>query len=1354
METNKVKFTQANDTPFMQDPLLNHVGLDGLTPDSDAILQGRFDIPPGVEQGAADFIHAVKMDEDLKQGGAIDPDINTEDHISYWKRARESTQSSMSGLHFGFYKATSFCSRLAHTVASFVRIPYCTGFSPWRMRGDLNVSVMKEEGNYRPDKQRTIHLLEGNFSQGAKVIFSRRMLDNARTYSQIPEEQYARKGGKSIDAVLHKVLVYDYLRLTRSAGVCFSSDLMNNYDRMCHSVGSLAMRSLGVPICAMRCLTSTLRGMRHHIRTAYGDSEAFYSGTEDDPLQGGGQGNPAAPPMWVAITIILVKILGMYSPGVHLSAPISAIAILFTAIMYVDDTDLFVIGTRPQEKVDVVLNRAKDLIEVWCQSIWATGGLLRPDKCYYYLIGFKWTGSKWSYLTREDFECRVAIKNQEGEEVVIKRHNPDVAEETLGVHVAVDGNLGKQKTKLTDATRTWTHKIVMSGLFRHEAVLALITTLSRTWQYPLQATTFSPQDCEDIMKPLYSEFLPKMGASQKIPLVFRYGPKSQMGLGLPHIYTMQGTAQLKALLDHIQKDTMVGKFLHIELEAANIELGSGEHIFSLDFDAVGSLLTDCWIKSVWKFCHENKMVVSGLYARPSIQRQHDYFLMERLIRNFPGIFSTSELQAINRCRLFLQVLTMADVSTGDGLEFSKKYFSGIRDSSRKSLFQWPMQRNPTRPEWRLWQRAMCVLAHGSIRMSRRLVTPLGPGIRSPQQDFRWFSSPSSKCVYHRNNRGWMRFKKSDRNRTALDRRCYIQDIAIEAPPNDMEPTSISHGPNGGMIWMEGSCPSLPVNSEHGDMHWFVSIANDISTESAALLRYTAFHAPEELICSKFTAGKWTIVSDGSFLPDFEMGSAAIKIEDDSGTPLLTTTVKTPGRSDDVNAYRAELTGIYIGCLIIKIFEQRCGCSSPSIIFGCDNESAVKYGLSATRFSPITAKHFDLLWEIQSFVLSSSSSIVPVHVRGHQSRLQCEQSQLARMNSEVDLMAKQFLSHCIQNPDISIKETLGGIHWSLIINGHVVVKNIDTAIQEQIHGSQLRAHLCTKYEWSQEMCDRIDWPSIARASSSDTTSDSLWKMKMASGFVPTGNRMLLYKKWKNDLCPRCRSCQETISHMLSCNEAGATIARMKRIREFKRWMESVQTDPDLVDTVINTLRSRRSGSFKDHAPVTASQSLRRACVEQDSLGRLSAFQGFLSRSWREAQKDYWDSLDTPYTRSHRRWMTTFLRQWVAFSKDLWEQRNFLLHHKNNFEKRNEEEREVNQKIQDQFSLGTTGLRDNNMHLIEDTNLSEMLSFNLKRKSEWVENVSVARKRFKIVDSSEMSRMRKFLREWQMGIRDNG
>ena len=73
---------------------------------------------------------------------------------------------------------------------------------------------MKEEGNYNFDRQRTIHLLEANFAEGCRFIFSKRMMWNAKDKGLMPETQYARKGGKAIDGALQKVLILDHFRMT------------------------------------------------------------------------------------------------------------------------------------------------------------------------------------------------------------------------------------------------------------------------------------------------------------------------------------------------------------------------------------------------------------------------------------------------------------------------------------------------------------------------------------------------------------------------------------------------------------------------------------------------------------------------------------------------------------------------------------------------------------------------------------------------------------------------------------------------------------------------------------------------------------------------------------------------------------------------------------------------------------------------------------------------------------------------------------------------------------------------------------------------------------------------------------
>ena len=119
------------------------------------------------------------------------------------------------------------------------------------------------------------------------------MLENMVNFRQIntPVKAVRNRCGYS------KILIFDIMRMRRCAGVCFANDLMACYDRMAHVPSSLALRFLGAPPRAVECMSNTIQQMRHHIRTAYGDSDHSYGGDANNLLQGGGQGSPAAPPM-------------------------------------------------------------------------------------------------------------------------------------------------------------------------------------------------------------------------------------------------------------------------------------------------------------------------------------------------------------------------------------------------------------------------------------------------------------------------------------------------------------------------------------------------------------------------------------------------------------------------------------------------------------------------------------------------------------------------------------------------------------------------------------------------------------------------------------------------------------------------------------------------------------------------------------------------------------------------------------------------------------------------------------------------------------------------------------------------
>jgi len=214
------------------------------------------------------------------------------------------------------------------------------------------------------------------------------------------------------------------MRLLRLPGIGFASDLMNFYDRTVHTAGALSMYALGVPANAVKCLSTTVQTMRNYIRTGYGDSTHYYGFDINEPLQGGGQGNPAASPMRTALTITIFKILSMHEPGITIIASISLAITILSAIMYVDDTDIFVFSYL-DESNESLLQRAQEMDNRWTGALWATGGVLRPEKLWWYLMDFKWIGSKWKYVSIGETNGDKQVPNHLGTKISVQRieHN-------------------------------------------------------------------------------------------------------------------------------------------------------------------------------------------------------------------------------------------------------------------------------------------------------------------------------------------------------------------------------------------------------------------------------------------------------------------------------------------------------------------------------------------------------------------------------------------------------------------------------------------------------------------------------------------------------------------------------------------------------------------------------------------------------------------------------------------------------------------------------------------------------------------------------------------------------------------
>ena len=116
----------------------------------------------------------------------------------------------------------------------------------------------------------------------------------------------------------------------------------------------------------------------------------------------------------------------------------------FVCYAFVDDTDLFQAADTPETEWTVVKDKMQEQIDHWEGGLRATGGALREDKSFWYLIDYEWKKGKWVYKTIDDTPGDITVRVDKGHREVIQRLEPQEARETVGVWLAMDGNNIKQ----------------------------------------------------------------------------------------------------------------------------------------------------------------------------------------------------------------------------------------------------------------------------------------------------------------------------------------------------------------------------------------------------------------------------------------------------------------------------------------------------------------------------------------------------------------------------------------------------------------------------------------------------------------------------------------------------------------------------------------------------------------------------------------------------------------------------------------------------------------------------------------------------------------------------------------------
>jgi hypothetical protein len=129
-------------------------------------------------------------------------------------------------------------------------------------------------------------------------------------------------------------------------------------------------------------MLQSIQNMKHHIRTAFGDS-VFTMSNEGSliPFQGALQGNGASPATWVIISTPLLNMIRAAGNGGYFIEAISKSLSHLVGYAFVDDTDLIQFDARDRNmSLEEVMDKMQDSINRWEGGLITTGGAIVPKK--------------------------------------------------------------------------------------------------------------------------------------------------------------------------------------------------------------------------------------------------------------------------------------------------------------------------------------------------------------------------------------------------------------------------------------------------------------------------------------------------------------------------------------------------------------------------------------------------------------------------------------------------------------------------------------------------------------------------------------------------------------------------------------------------------------------------------------------------------------------------------------------------------------------------------------------------------------------------------------------------------------
>jgi hypothetical protein len=546
-----------------------------------------------------------------------------------------------------------------------------------------------------------------------------------------------------------------------------------------------------------------------------------------------------------------------------------------------------------------------------------------------------------------------------------------------------------------------------------------------------------------------------------------------------------------------------------------------------------------WIRKCWEILQDHKIEFNcPSQVCPKLLRIRDASVMEVFVKS--NKFKPWQMQILNRCRIYLRVITISDIATACGtkinwIRWRKKDPSPVEHSP----YKYPIQPKPDDTQMKVWRSAIrkCII---TSRKDKKLRIPLGDWTRQPRQRFEWYARPNKFSLIHIPAKGEPRhtYTKKHHNSKGGLREYHSQSRNNSDNLTTKEMTNLLHA------YIKRT-KSGTIRLEHST-HQYIELEPPPKTKATTVQEYikqmqpffATLFPPLEQFGTQFTTDFKNATSEGTIKARAEgnsnMKTRELQVKWDLFHQLEGTHTKIAGNEWIYPSHAAEARtqrGAQLGILALLVMEEATraiGASIDEIIINASTYDTIqwtKYKAPRQVFNCLSKPNSDVGKELQKRLKTTKCRLTREKKDGG------EQSE-----SEEDTPTPTPITTTTQQITPMPTEFPPKGQYTLTIDGTKYNYLPEKLLHERETLPSFKRFLAKHCDIQEKKFNNIAWDLTARAIDTFNISKMIPIVKYTSNEWATGDKMHLYFK-EEEACPFCGQ-KENMKHVLSCNNEKA------------------------------------------------------------------------------------------------------------------------------------------------------------------------------------------------------------------------